>query len=182
METKSVEYMTEDEIRAIPENHFPLAALSSTASSAFAFGIINVRKSIWNHIMWMHRPGFFASQGFTYSEVPVEKYFGFDKRLKFWYNPDWSDSERKALTDEINKWLSKPKLSTVYDFLAIAGQALNLIWLQNPATRICSDYGSLLRESGVDTDYNLKNPAPDQVDDWFNANSKYRVYGRYAGE
>lgn len=182
METKSIEYMTEDEIKNIPLKHFPLAVLSSTATSPFAFGIINVRKSIWNHFMWMHRPGYFASQGFTYSEVPLKKYLGFDKRLKFWSNPNWTEFERKVLIDGINKYLARPAYTTIYDFVAIAGQALNLVWLQNPATRICSDYGSLLKETNVDSRYDLKYPAPDQVDDWFSNHSEYKVYGRYAGE
>jgi hypothetical protein len=182
MGEKLIGYMTEEEILNIPERHLPLAVLSSTVTSPFAFGIINVRKSIWNHFMWMHKPGYFASQGFTYSEVPVKKYFGFDHRLKFWRNPNWSEFERQSLIAEINRWLSKPAFSTRYDFLAILGQFLKIAWLQNPATKICSDYGSLLRDTCIDLEYNLKYPAPDQVDNWFNDHSKYEVYGRYAGE
>jgi len=182
MEEKSIDYMERDEVLAIPKEHLPLMVLSSTATSPFAFGIMVKRQTIWNHFMWMHKPGFFASQGFTYSEIPVQKYLGFDRRLKFWNNPNWTEAERKELKNIIQTWLDKPAYTTVYDFVAIAGQALNLVWLQNPATKICSDYGSFLKESGVDPDYNLKYPAPDQVDAWLNDHSKYRVYGRYAGE
>lgn len=182
MSIRKIIYMTKDEVLKIPEEHLPLAVLSSSAASILAFGIITVRKSIYNHFMWMHKPGFFASQGLFYSEVPAEKYLKFDNRLKFWYNPNWDQEQKFAIKNEINKWLNKPKFSTRYDWLAILGQALNIVWVQNPLTRICSDYGSILRESNVDLTYNLKNPAPDQVDEWFSRNLNYNVYGRYAGE
>jgi hypothetical protein len=179
---RKIDYMTEDEILEIPERDLPLAVLSSNATSPFAFGIMVKRKAIWNHFMWMHKPGFLATQDLTYREVPVQNYFGYNKRLKFWRNPNWTDVERHEIRRQIYIWLSKPPLTTFYDWVAIIGQALNLVWIQNPATRICSDYGSFLRESGVDLEYNLKHPAPDQIDDWFNSHSNYQVYGRYAGE
>jgi hypothetical protein len=182
MNIRKIMYMTKDEVLSIPEKDLPLAVLSSSAANIFAFGIINIRKSIYNHFMWMHKPGFFASQDLFYSEVPAEKYLKFDNRLKFWYNPNWEIYEKEAIKHEIQRWLNKPKFSTRYDWMAILGQALNLVWIQNPITRICSDYGSILRESGVDPEYNLKNPAPDQVDNWFSKNIKYNIYGRYAGE
>jgi hypothetical protein len=86
------------------------------------------------------------------------------------------------MKDCIQSWLDKPAYSTRYDWIAIIGKAVGVGWIQNPFTRICSDYGSLLRESGVDTSYNLKSPAPDQVDAWFKDHLNYQVYGRYAGE
>lgn len=179
---KSISYMERDEIMSIPQEHLPLAVLSSNATNPFSFGIMVKRKSVWNHFMWMRRPGYFASQGFTYGEVSVQEYLGYNKRLKFWHNPDWTTLEKQSIWNQISIWLAKPNYSTRYDWLAIIGQLLNLVWIQNPATRICSDYGSFLKESKVDLEYTLKNPAPDQVDEWFNNHSKYQVYGRYAGE
>lgn len=180
---KSMEYIEADEVLRIPEKDLPLAVLSYSARSPFAFGIVNLRKSAWNHFMWMHRPGMLASQDWYYKEIPLEEYLGFDKRLKFWHNPNWSYDDKTDLILRIEYWLSRPKWQTRYDVLALLGQALNQVWIQNPLVRICSDYGSILRESGVDLSYNLKNPAPDQVDAWFTEHSdKYAVYGRYAGE
>jgi hypothetical protein len=179
---KKIDYMERDEVLAIPKEHLPLMVLSSSIISPMNFGISLKRKTIWGHFMWMHKPGLVATQNWTYCERPIQHYLGFDRRLKFWSNPNWTIGEKTALLTQIQTWLDKPAYTTIYDFVAIAGQALNLVWLQNPATKICSDYGSFLKESGVDPDYNLKYPAPDQVDDWLNSNSKYRVYGRYAGE
>lgn len=179
---KDLTYLEENSVLKIPESALPLAVLSSSAANPFAFGIINFRKSIYNHFMWMHKPGFFASQSWTYQEVPIEKYLGFDHRLKFWHNPNWTLDNRWQIRKAIQYYIDLPKYRTFYDILAIVGQALNKVWIQNPIFRICSDYGSILFESGVDLRYMLKNPAPDQVDDWFNAHSEYQVYGRYAGE
>lgn len=179
---KDFTYMEENNVLKITEEQLPLAVLSSSAANPFAFGIINVRKSIYNHFMWMHKPGMFATQDWCYREVPIKKYLEFDNRLKFWHNPDWKMEQKWALRKQIQFWLDKPKYRTLYDVLAIVGQALNKVWIQNPIFRICSDYGSILRESGVDETYDLKNPAPDQVDDWFTAHAQYQVFGRYAGE
>ena len=132
--------------------------------------------------MWMHKPGLFASQSWSYGEVPIKNYLGFDHRLKFWHNPNWTLDNRYQIRKTIQRYLDLPKYRTLYDILAIAGQALNKVWIQNPLLRICSDYGSILFESGVDLRYMLKNPAPDQVDEWLQAHPEYEVYGRYAGE
>jgi hypothetical protein len=103
-------------------------------------------------------------------------------RLKFWHNPDWTQDQKDHLISIIDTFLKKPAYSTRYDWTAIVGQALGVAWIQNPFTRICSEYGSLLRESGVDTTYDLKTPSPDEVDHWFNEHSIYQVYVRNAGE
>jgi hypothetical protein len=180
---KDFTYLEEESVLKIPESALPMIVLSSTVSSPFAFGIINIRKSIYNHFMWMHKPGYFASQSWTYREVPIREYLGFDHRLKFWHNPNWTLDNREQIKKTIQHYLDLPKYRTLYDILAIAGQALNKVWIQNPLLRICSDYGSILFESGVDLRYMLKNPAPDQVDKWLQAHSdEYKVFGRYAGE
>ena len=179
---KTIEYMTEKEVLSIPEADLPLMVFSSHATNFFAFGIMLRRKSVWNHFMWMHKPGMLASQDIYYKEIPVQDYFGYDRRLKFWCNPKWSSLDKALIGVRISWWLKQPMFRTRYDFLAIVGQALGLFWFQNPATRICSDYGSILNESSVDKRYDLKYPAPDQVDNWLNSHSEYTVYGRYAGE
>lgn len=179
---RAILYMSEDEVLSIPKSALPLAVLSADSNALFSLGIRWRRNSTWNHFMWMHRPGYFASQGFTYSEVPVTKFIGVGKRLKFWHNPSWNLQERQALLNCIDVWLKKPAFTTRYDWIAIVGQALGVAWIQNPLTRICSEYGTLLRESEVDPRYDLKTPAPDEVDAWFNCHSEYEVFGRYAGE
>ena len=168
-----------EQIKNIPQEDLPLAVLSADASKFFASGIRLFKKCYYNHFMWMHRTGYFASQGFTYAEKSVEEYTTKTTRYKFWYNPQWTTVEKSTMISEIYYWLNKPAFTTRYDWIAIIGQALNIAWIQNPFTRICSDYGSLLKK--VDPRYNLKNPSPDQVNEWLKKWAKtYSVYGRYA--
>jgi len=170
-------WMTVTEVMDIPVDHLPLAVLSFNYRNVVST-LINMRKnSHYNHFMWMHKPGKFASQGMFFTEVPVEDYVS-HHRLKFWHNPKWTAQERALLLSQIITWLEKPKLTTRYDWIAIFGQLLGIGMLQNPLTRICSDYGSFLRQ--VDKRYRLKNPAPNDVNNWFQDNSNsYKVYGKY---
>lgn len=170
--------VTAEELANIPPVHLPLAVLSYNYRSMLATLINIFRKSDYNHFMWMHRPGFFATQDLWYREVPISKYTG-SNRLALWYNPEWTLFERAKITREIKKWLAKPPFSTRYDWIALIGQAIGLgRAIQNPLTRICSDYGSFLKL--VDSNYNLKNPAPDQVEKFFKKYpDKYKIYCRY---
>ena len=124
----------------------------------------------------MHKPGYFASQGMFYTEVDAREYVQ-HHRLKFWHNPNWTPEERSTILDQIITWLSKPKMATRYDFIAIAGQLFGLGMIQNPLTRICSDYGSFLQE--VDPNYKLVHPAPDEVNEWLKDRIPYEIYGKY---
>lgn len=170
--------MTFEEVKSIPQEHLPIVVLSADASAFFSSGIRLFKKCYYNHFMWMHRTGYFATQGFTYSEKSVDDYTSKTTRYKFWHNPDWTTADKATMLAEIYKWLEKPAFTTRYDWIAIIGQALGLAWIQNPFTRICSDYGSLLKK--VDFRYDLKNPSPDQVNKWLKKWPKtYQVYGRY---
>lgn len=170
-------FLTKKQILNIPPTSLPLVVLSYNHQSVIAT-LINIRrKSRYNHFMWMHRPGFFASQDWTYHEVPIEKYLK-TCELKLWTNVNWNKWDRLKITMEINKWLKKPAYSTRYDWIAIIGQLVGLgRSINNPFTRICSDYGSFLKI--VDPRYNLEAPAPDQVNRWLKDHDDYKVYGRY---
>jgi len=171
-------WLTEAEVKRVPSEDLPLAVLSFDYRNVVAT-LINIRRrSHYNHFMWYHRQGYFASQGLYYKEVPVKKYLK-HHRLKMWSSPYWTDDQRIEIKDEIKKWLLKPRWKTRYDFIALLGQLVGLGGLiQNPLTRICSDYGGAIRK--VDKRYNLKHPAPDQVGEWFSKYPKdYQVYGKY---
>ena len=170
-------WIDEKEVASVPVGDLPLLVLSYNYQSVIATLINWRRKSSYNHLMWMHRPGYFASQGAFYSEVPVKKYLK-SHRLKFWTCKTWSAADRHLIISETDRWLKKPKLKTRYDFLAIAGHMLGLGGIiQNPFTRICSDYGSFLKLA--DDRYDLDYPAPDQVNQWLKKHSEYEVYCKY---
>lgn len=169
-------WLSYSEVLKIPEDHFPLAVLSFNYRSIISVLINKIKGSHYNHFMWAYKPGYFASQGAVFGLDEMTNYLK-SHRLKFWYNPDWSDLDRKVITSMIKSDLRKSKITTRYDWIAIIGQALRIKWLQNPYTKICSDYGDYLKT--LDGDYDLKNPAPSDINDWFKSHSKYKVYGRY---
>jgi len=168
--------LTKDEILNIPEEDLPLLVLSFNYRNVIST-LINMRKkSHYNHFMLYHRPGFFASQGVSFKEESVENYLN-NHRLKFWHNPDWTDDDKKRMQNQIKKWLVKGLVRTRYDWMAIIGQLIGVNSLQNPYTRICSDYVDVVKP--IDPDYDLNYPAPNDVNNWLGNNPKYQVYGRY---
>jgi len=168
--------LTGDEILNIPEEDLPLLVLSFNYRNVIST-LINMRKSShYNHFMLFHRPGFFASQGVSFKEEPVENYLG-HHRLKFWYNPDWTDDDKKQMQNQIKKWLVMGTVRSRYDWMAIIGQLIGVKSLQNPYTRICSDYADVLET--VDPKYNLKHPAPNDVNNFLGVNPRYQIFGRY---
>jgi len=168
--------LTNNEILNIPEEDLPLLVLSFNYRNVIST-LINIRKKAhYNHFMLYHRPGFFASQGVCFKEEPVENYLG-HHRLKFWHNPDWSNVDKKRMQNQIKKWLVMETVRSRYDWIAIIGQLIGINSLQNPYTRICSDYADVLET--VDLDYNLNHPAPNDVNNWLRSKSRYQVYGRY---
>ena len=168
--------LTKDEILNIDPEKLPLLVLSSNCQSFIATAINIRRKSRYQHLCWYYKSGKFASQGMFFQLENAENYLT-HHRLKFWHNPDWTEFDRNIILAAIQEDLEKPKWKTRYDWLAIAGQLLGLGFIQNPLTRICSDYGSYLKK--VDPRYDLKHPAPDQMNAWLKEHKPYQVFGRY---
>jgi len=168
--------LTKDEILNVDTNQLPMLVLSYNYRNVVS-SLINIRKkSHYQHLLWYYKPGWFASQGMCFKLEKAEKYLD-HHRLKFWHNPDWTGLDKAILLTNIAADLGKPKFKTRYDWLAIIGQLVGITGLQNPMTKICSDYGGYLRK--IDPAYNLKHPAPSDVNEWLKGNSRYKVWGRY---
>lgn len=123
----------------IPEIDCPLIVLSDDTSGIFEFFIKWRHKAPYNHIMWMHRPGFFASQGNTYSEAPLKRYMKPTNRLKFWKIKNLTPVQRKLILASIQKKLNLPWWKTTYDRLGIIGQATGVKFINNPWREYCSE-------------------------------------------
>ncbi len=170
--------LSAEEVLKIPQELLPLMVLSDDLYGLFALTIRQHQQGCYNHFMWMHWPGFFASQGLFFEEVPAQKYLQGRHRLKFWHCPGWTPQERGTIIDAIAKDLAKPKLKTRYDWLQILGIAVGLRYLNLPGLRICSDYIEYLRL--VDKGYDLKpHPSPPEVNCWLEEHEHYQVYGRF---
>jgi len=169
--------ITLEDLESIPYDHLPLMVLSTDNASFFSWGVRARRHANYSHFMWMHRAGFFASQHFFFKEVPVSKFFEKTDRLKFWTCSLMTEKTKQLVFARIQAELDKPKWKTRYDWLAILGQLLGISQIQNPWTKICSEHAAYIKY--FDPRYNLKCPAPDQVNEWMKYRSEYTVYGRY---
>ena len=168
-----------DDMYKIPDEKFPLAVLSYNYRSFLSWGITARTQGHYNHFMWMHRPGFFATQDWWYREMPIEKYMQ-SHRLKFWYDPNWNKMQRGLLLERIYAELDKPKWRTRYDLIAIAGQLFGVTGLQAPWTNICSDAVKWI--SIIDPRMQLEHPAPSDSNQWFKDHPEYEVYGRFVND
>jgi len=173
--TKESVYTSIMDIEAIPEADLPLLVLSANNMSFLSWAIERRTSSHYAHLMWLHRPGFFATQDFYYRESPIKKYQGV--RLKLWTCPHWKLEHKAQICYRIDEELKKPAWQTRYDFLAIFGQLFGKVHIETPWTNICSDWADLLKLS--DTGYNLVHPSPGDVNNWLKTNPRYLCYGRY---
>lgn len=125
--------------RKIPQRDLPLMVFSDH-SSGFIQAIIKIRtKGFYNHVMWMHKEGMFASQGNTYSEVPVDRYMKRGNRLKFVSINGLTDVQKKYIIASINKKLKRPWWQNMYDWFGIVGQAIGFKKVSAPGLDYCSE-------------------------------------------
>jgi hypothetical protein len=163
------------ELKKISRDDLPLLVFSTNFIGLFAYLVRLRTNSVYSHFMWMHEPGKFASQQFTFSSVPVEKFA--KCTLKLVCNPTWTRIQRALLTERIYAELEKPKWQTRYDYLNLVGQLIGIKAIQNPCTNICSETANFLRL--IDDRYCLCNPTPDEVNGWVNQNPDYKLHTRY---
>ncbi len=176
-------WLNSTHVRLIPRKHLPLLVLTDGLRSWVASRIKSHTEGFYNHMVWMHEPGMVASQDVTFREYSIERYFP-THRMKFWHNPNWTDTQRYILSSAIKQSLRRPWHERLYDPLDILGKALTTYtripfnWLHIPGFfRICSEHSFYLRR--VDPSFKLNRPAPADVNRWMMGNEDYQVYGRY---
>ncbi len=165
-----------DHVREIPQEKLPMLVLSDNLRSFFSWGIKVHEHGNYNHLMWMIRPGFFASQNTLFQEIPISGFEG-SHRLKFWANPEWTYEQRMAIIKVIRFELQQPWYKRRYDYLQIVGKLVGWDWLQVPWSDICSDKADHLRR--VDPSYDLLHPSPTEVNQWLTGRPPYQVHFRY---
>ena len=169
------------DLELIPAEAMPLLVLSDNMRSGISAKIKRHEKGSYNHMMWMVRPGYFASQNLTFAEQSVSEYYD-GYRIKLWHSPSWRTMQRAMIIAAIKKRLEAPWYKRLYDPLQIFGIWSGLRWLQIPGSfRICSDHSDLLRK--VDSYFNLPTgSSPTQVNKYLTSNPMYEVYGRYMSD
>lgn len=164
----------------IPESDLPLIVFSDH-SSGFIQWLIKWRtKANYNHVMVMHKPGMFASQGNVFSEIPLSRYMTANSRLKFWKVRNLGDNERKTMLDRIDYQLRQPWHKRAYDYLGIFGQALSRTGINHPGKMYCServaDLMTVCLASIPD------HPSPKDLNTFFKSNDRMEVYGRWSAD
>ena len=161
--------------RKLKEEDLPLIVLSDGARSFFNFITKLHQKGNYGHIMEMLKPGVFASQNWTFREVPVEKYTNAKTRLKFWSIKDLPEWKKDKLYDLAEKRLALPWYKKRYDFLGIFGQLTHLTRINNPYIMYCSEQVSHdLRQIGYIMP--LK-PSPSDLNKIFEQDERFDLKG-----
>jgi len=163
------------EVVTIGPEALPLLVMADNLFSLFGAGIRIHTQGYYNHAMWMHRCGTFASQDLFYHEVPVWKYLK-THRLKFWRNPAWTATQKSMVREEIVAKLHLPWYRRFYDFKGILGQ-----WLRKPSFNwdwwdYCSE-DAAEKLALVETTFDLKHPSPADIDRWCKGQPQMEVFG-----
>ena len=162
----------------IPEKDLPLIVLSDDLRSILNWGIRWHTRGIYSHVMEMHKAGKFATQTFTFREVPAEKYMKNYMRLKFWRINKLTPTQKKKWKEYVWADHNAPWIRRRYDFLGVLlGQFLGIRQIQSPFCKYCSeriaDRLSLLGH------YPPIKPNPTELNEYFEENENFEVYGRY---
>lgn len=156
-------------------NDFPLFVQSGDMRGFMGWGIKIRTGSNWNHSMVMRRPFYVCSQGWTYKEIPVRRYFKKYIILKFWKCKDINVQERYMILRKIEDDLKLPLWKRIYDFPGILGQAVGLRWINMPFLNYCSE-----RVAGrvkILIPDLKKHPSPEDLDTAFKKSERFEVAG-----
>ena len=175
---QELRFLSAADILNIPDEHLPLLVLSDVQRSWLAAAIKDHQQGGYNHLMWMHRRGYVASQDLWFKERPVQDYLQ-AHRLKFWWNPHWSKEQRNTILEAINRDLGRPWYQRSYDVAQILGIVVGMRgFVQIPGLRICSDYADYV--GLVDPEFKKgKHLSPPDANRWLKKNREYQVYGRF---
>ena len=170
-------FLTRHDLDGISPDLLPMPVFSDNLRSFFSLEVKVHESGNYGHMMWLIRPGVFASQGNLFQRETIDSYLD-DNRLKIWWCKLWTEMDRRKVITLIEHDLDLPWYQRLYDYPAILGQFLNIPSLQVPGLRICSDGGNYL--SVIDHTYNLAYPDPEQVNHWLEQYpERYEVWGRY---
>lgn len=174
-------FMSLDEIRAIPKEHYPII-MYCDGGSLFSWLIRTVDKSAASHVEVLYDTDKIASQGLWYQEFPVDKIKSYN--VKLIWNPDWTAEQRKCINDAIKLRLTEGKWKTRYDVIGVLGEALGIKWMQSRKTDFCSEaVAKFIRCVDPEFDKWMNSnitPTPREINLYTKShNPPYQVYGRF---
>ena len=117
----------------------PLIVLSDKTNGLIEFLIKMRTEARYNHIMILHRSGYFATQNNVFKEVPVRTYMKPTNRLKFVKVKDLTPEAKRAIMGSIHDKLKLPWWKRRYDWVGIVGQIIGIKKLNLKNVNYCSE-------------------------------------------
>ena len=134
--------------KEIKIEEYGIFVVYSDQTSGLIEWIIKMRtKGLVNHVMFSITPGWFVSQGNTYSEVEMDRYMKKGNRLYFFRLLGLTPEQEQAIRDSIKKKLALPWWRKLYDWIGISGQALGIKWVNIDGLNYCSEDNALHRRA-----------------------------------
>ena len=178
-------YMSLDEIRAIPPEHYPIF-MYSDGGSLFGWLIRKADGSAGSHLWTLVGPDAIANQTITFRLVPVAQMGHYTTKL-IW-NPEFTPEQRKTMLKSIFERLELPWYKRMYDVVGLIGELIERtigLDLNLKKLDFCSEAVSRAIAL-VDPDYKAwleinPSPTPREFNLYTKAhNPPWKVYGRYA--
>ena len=184
MRKQGERYLTLDEIRRIPWDHYPIF-MYSDGGSLFGWLIRKADGSAGSHLWTLVGNDAIANQSITFRLVPVSKMAHYTTKLI--HNPEFTPEQRKIMMESIFSRLELPWYRRLYDVVGLVGELLERVGLHLNLGKFdfCSEAVSRAIAL-VDHEYKAWleiNPSPTPKE--FNLYTKghnppWKVYGRYA--
>ena len=148
-------------------SHLPLITLTDRAG-IIAGAITGRTNGFYNHVMWTWR--LYAADLRVVSQDALLRDKSLDPyiqkcRIKFVYNPNWTDQQKLKLRKYIQSQLDLPAWKRLYDVRGVLGHLLGLPSINFPGLRYCSEFvGDGLRL--VEPSFQFKHPTPADINRW----------------
>ena len=184
MRKQGERYLTLEEIRRIPWDHYPIF-MYSDGGSLFGWLIRKADDSAGSHLWTLVSNDAIANQSFTFRLVPVAKMQHYVTKL-IW-NPEFTAEQRKVMLESIFQRLELPWYRRLYDVVGLVGELLERVGIRLNLGKFdfCSE--SVSRAVAlVDPDFKEwlginPSPSPKEFNLYTKAhNPPWKVYGRYA--
>lgn len=161
------------------DEDMPLVVFSDDRRSFIGWAIKHLTGN-YNHSMFMRRPGYLLTQGFTYKEIPIKEYMKPTQMLKFWRYKDIKDFEKELIFKKAQEDLKEPWWKIRYDYLGIVGQFFKVKWINDPWRRYCSErVAEYLRLILPIKDKIPKRPSPAELNKLFHTIEEFEEVGYY---
>ena len=175
MNPATYKILTREEAAFICKGDTPVLVLSDRVRGLVPWLIRGHTDGYYNHAMWSHNPGMFATQEWRFRERLASDFVQGDYRLKFWMSFDWGVAVRAQMMARIREQiLARGR----YDWLGILGQAICVKRLNLPGRAYCSEAAAdVLRQA--DPLFRMDHPSPADINRWCKDRSSMVCLGVY---